>query len=141
MSQNSRFLFGRDEVQAYLEEAGDRANFTSGGLNVTREDRGRDHRVFLHWNVEQGVARFLTVVPLPAFEASQLAEVQSRVLALNAELALGEVVLFRNRLSTRSYAFFGHDGSLSTRAVESCMRLVIETSHRAVSRLVDLVGE
>ena len=139
MSQTPRFLFGRDDVQAYLQSVGDRANFVSGGLNVTRTDGGRDHLVFANWNHEQGVVRFFTVVPIPVLKPEQLPEIQGRVLALNAELALGEVLLFRRRLSVRSYVFFNHDGSLSTRVVESCMRLVVETSNRAAAHVADIV--
>ena len=134
-----RFLRGRDAVAAFFREQGDRVHHTSGGLHVSRTEGGADRLVYLEWNTSQGVLRFLTVAPMPKIPPDCHARILAAVSDLQAELALGGVMLFRDRVSVRTYVFLNHDGSVSARVVESGMRLAIETGNRARDRLLPLL--
>lgn len=135
-----RFLLGRDAVRDFLMEQGDQANFTTGGLNVTRTDGDVEQLVVVEWNTPQGVIRFLAVAPLPKIPPDCHDRVLQAVSALSAELALGRLLLFRGRVSVHSHAFLNHDGSVSARVIESSMRLIVETGRRARARLLPLLA-
>ena len=120
-----RFLVGRDEIRTFLQQQGDRANYTSGGLYVTRTQGSEEQLVFVECNALQGVVRFLAVAPLPKIPPDRLERAMQAVTVLQAELALGGVMLFRERVSVRTHAFLNHDGSISARVIESGMRLTV----------------